>query len=288
MREGKGALAPNPHPQPLSRRRGEIQPRLRVTMSRTSGDNCATAAMPRSASPALDWRMGSSERHERNAESRRAAICGLVGSRAEHHLGKKLVAGAIGPIELRLVGGEAADQRARGWDWQGKRRGGSSARAPAPASRLRDLRLQGEPLVEHQRLGVVARSNASSACSRGSSGRRRAPPARRAARSYCRPRRRWRWARRLPRASPKANRPSATLRSARRPALAASGEGAGLDKLGVHAARRRRIGAKRAAHRTRAAWIASGSTSSPISRAMSASLGRRQRQRGEGRIDAPR
>jgi hypothetical protein len=50
------------------------QLKLRVTMSLKSADSPVCAAMRCNVASARAWRLGSSERHERKAESSRAAI----------------------------------------------------------------------------------------------------------------------------------------------------------------------------------------------------------------------
>ena len=91
------------------------------------------------------------------AVSSRAAICGLVGSRATTTSSSKRKASAVGAVELSLVGREPADQRAHAVRI-GEREAVVVHERPHPLERLAlgDLRLQREPFVEDKRLRRIA------------------------------------------------------------------------------------------------------------------------------------
>ena len=84
------------------------------------------------APPRLQRAPGAQRRQQPRGDLRIGAV------EMQHDLGEELVAGAVGAVELRLVGGEAADQRARcGWGWRARRRDGASAPARGRACRAR-------------------------------------------------------------------------------------------------------------------------------------------------------
>ena len=125
---------------PHERGSAPAQARLRVTMSRTSADSSLCVGDARSAASALARRPGFERTPgaQRGQQARGDLRIGRI--ELQHDVGEQLVAGAVGAVELRLVGGEAADQRARrGWDWRARTRGGASARARARASRSRAI-----------------------------------------------------------------------------------------------------------------------------------------------------
>ena len=182
--------------------------------------------MRRNAASALARRTGSSDRQDRIAVSRRAATCGLVGSRVSTISHDEIVARAVGAVELRRVGAEPADQRPHPVGIGERERMVRHQAAHAlqrPA--FGDLRLQGEPFVENERFGgEAAREGLERVLAPRARNGRRSSPARRAAPSCCRPRRTGdARARRLRPPRPATNIASAPLRRARRPALAASG-----------------------------------------------------------------
>ena len=95
-------------------------------------------------------------RAEADQQPRRGLRIALV--ETEHEIGEELVAGAIGAVELGLVGaGEGADQRADAVRI-GQREGRmvEQRRAPGRASPAPARRLQRQPLVEDQRVVAVA------------------------------------------------------------------------------------------------------------------------------------
>ena len=141
--------------------------RLRVTMSRTSGDSAGRAAIRFSIASACRRRVSSSERQERIAVRSRAAICGLRRVERDDHLLEKRETRAVGAVELRVVGGESADQRPHAIR-VGHRESAMAHQRPHAVERLAlgDLRLQREPLVEDQRLHRVAAAERVEACSR--------------------------------------------------------------------------------------------------------------------------
>ena len=236
----------------------------------------------------------SSARQERKPTSRRAAVCGFVGRGDGPSRRRESVAGAVGAVELRLVAaGEAADQRAdpigvgeregrmvhAGADpvqRLGRRdRAWSAATCRGPAGRRgsarRSQRARPPARGPRQRPGCRARRAGRSCCRRRRSARRRAR--RRVGIAARRPAGR---ARRWQRA-PAGARP----RRARRAPSAARCAASSRSSRGRSA--RPDLAAQRG---SRAAWMASGSTSRPISRATSASLGSCSDLGAEGRLAA--